>query len=201
MTMLSAFIAYFTDLIVPPRPTERVVNALTVTELRALMRPEGLPYQDARVTALIWELKYFGNARAAAIGASLLREQLIELASEDFGVPLLIPVPMHEARKRERGHNHTELLCAALARQAGSGLHYEPRALERTRNTPTQQGLERKARLNNVRGSMQASELVRNRVCIVVDDVSTTGATLTEAKRALREAGARTVHTLSLASS
>lgn len=200
--MLGALFGYFTDLLIPPRPTERVVRGLTVARLRALAQGEPLPYRDERVTALVWELKYFGNRRAARLGAALLRDELLGIASEELGAPLLIPVPMHPARQNERGHNQTELLCEALLNAGAAGTaEYAPHALARIIDTPTQQGLERRKRLRNVDGSMRASPIVCGRACIVVDDVSTTGATLNEAKRALKEAGARAVHAISLARS
>ena len=79
---------------------------------------------------------------------------------------------------------------------------YAPQALKRTKLTAEQQKLDRARRLKNVKGSMEADPaVVAGRVCVVVDDVTTTGATLTEAKRALKEAGALRVHTVALAQS
>jgi ComF family protein len=192
------------DLIIPPRTTERVVRGLTGAQLRALMHEDGLPYHDPRVTALVWELKYYGSRRAAALCGALLGELLLAAAAEEIGTPLLVPVPMHAARRAQRGHNQTELLCkAALKALRTSALEYAPHALVRTTNTKTQQGLERSKRLRNVQGSMRAAEprRIAGRACIVVDDVETTGATLAEAKRALRAAGARSVATIALARS
>lgn len=174
------------------------MRELTVSALRDLTQDDSLPYHEPRVTALIWELKYYGSPRAAKLGGAILRDSLLALAAEELGAPLLIPVPMHAGRRRERGRNHAELLCEAALRRL-EGVEYAPHSLARTVDTPTQQGLPRSARLTNVRGSMRASAQVAGRSCIVVDDVSTTGATLAEAKRALREAGARVVHTIALA--
>lgn len=79
-------------------------------------------------------------------------------------------------------------------------LEYRKDALERVRHTGQQQGLDKHLRLNNVRGTIKAqAEAVRGRVCIVVDDVSTTGATFTEATRALTLAGATRVECVALA--
>ena len=192
---------YIVDLLLPPRRTELLVRELSLDELRRLGGEEPLPYHDPRVTALVWELKYYGTRRAAALAGEYLSEVLLAIAAEELGAPLLVPVPMHAARRRERGHNQTELLCEAALKSLP--LEYAPKTLIRTINTKTQQGLPRAERLKNVKNSMRVfdTEIVRGRVCIVVDDVTTTSATLAEAKRALRAAGARAVHTVALARS
>lgn len=203
--MLRGLLRTLVDTVIPPRASERVVRGLSLSQLQELMREDSLPYHDPRVTALIWELKYYGNPRATALCGALLSEHLLALAAEELGRPLLLPIPMHPARRKARGHNQTELLCQAALRHLGAqseaSLEYATHALTRVRDTPTQQGLERSKRLRNVRGSMVAHGAVRGRVCIVVDDVTTTDATLNEARRALRKAGARAVHTLALARS
>jgi ComF family protein len=180
------------------------VRALTLEHLQILAHPDtgALPYHDPRITALIWELKYQANKRALTLAGEFLSEQLIALAAEELGKPLLIPIPMHRNRRRTRGHNQTELLCRAALLHAGEFLEYTPQALARIVDTPPQQGLERGKRLKNVEHSMEAlEESVRGRVCIVLDDVTTTGATLEEARRALGLAGARRVHLVALAQS
>ncbi len=193
---------YLIDAIIPPRPTELLVRALSAEQLRGLDQGEGLPYHDPRVTALIWELKYHASGRSADLAGELVGEQLLAIASEELGKPLLVPVPMHAKRRRERGHNQTELLCKAALPFADGALTYAPRSLKRVVDTPTQQGKTRAERLKNVHGCMQGdAKAVSGRTCVVLDDVSTTGATLAEAKRALLAAGARSVHTLAFARS
>ncbi|MEK7109324.1 MAG: phosphoribosyltransferase family protein, partial [Patescibacteria group bacterium] len=188
------------DVFIPPRASERVVRSLNLQILESLSSEDGLPYHDARVTALVWELKYYANRRAAALAGALLSEKLLAAAAEELGKPLLIPVPMHAARRRERGHNQTELLCKAALfalrssqSEVGPVVEYAPFALKRVLNTKTQQGLPRQVRLKNVQKCMVAADpkKIEGRACIVVDDVTTTGATLEEAKRALRSGGAR----------
>lgn len=193
------FLLKLFNFIVPPRTTEELVESLTPEDLHAIATPQGLPYADKTVSGLVWELKYYANKRAAALAGELLGEQLLEIAGEELGRPLLIPVPMHHSRLSERGHNHTELLCKAALRHLPRAFDYAPSALKRTKPTPEQQKLDRAKRLKNVAGSMKASESVANRVCVVVDDVTTTGATFAEAKRALKAAGALRVHTVALA--
>lgn len=200
---MGELLSYLLDIIVPPRPAERIVRSLCIETLQSLGGEEPLPYHDPRVTALVWELKYHASSRSAALAGEYLSEILLAVAGEELGVPLLVPVPMHAARRRERGHNQTELLCEAALLHIGNTFKYAPKILVRSVNTPTQQGLPRAQRLNNIKNSMEVvyPELVEGRACIVVDDVTTTGATLEEAKRALRAAGARTVHCIALARS
>ena len=200
-----SFITTFFDLLLPPRATDRLVRGLTLSELERLANQESgmLPYHDPRITALIWELKYQAHARALMLAGEFLSNQLLAIAGEELGKPLLIPVPMHKARHRARGHNQTELLCKASLAHASEFVEYRPDVLVRTKDTVPQQGLERAKRLMNVKGSMEVSkpDAVIGRICVVVDDVTTTGATLEEARRALVAAGAARVHLVALAQS
>ncbi len=197
--MLRAILGTFLNIVVPARPGEQIVLSSTPREWLTMQTPDGLPYHDPRVSALVWELKYFGNTYAAEVAAPALAERVLGYISEEIGTPLLIPIPLHHARQRGRGHNQSEILCHALLPHLNGALEYRPNILSRPIDTPHQQGLDRKERLKNVRGSMRATSAAKDRVCIVVDDVTTTGATLREAARALTEAGARRVHTLALA--
>ena len=206
--LLRNFILYTLDLVAPPRRTEHAVRVLKPDDLLALASLEGpLPYHDERVRALIWELKYRGNSIAAAVAGEYMSELLRAEMGESLGKPLIVPMPMHRERRRERGYNQTELLCESALQCLGdagtSSFEYEPHALERVRHTSPQQGLARHKRLTNVKKSMHVKDPARvgGRVCIVVDDVSTTGASFAEAKRALLEAGASEVHCLPLARS
>jgi ComF family protein len=150
----------------------------------------------------MWELKYYRNGRAAAFGSEILSDLLLDCAQEALGTPLLIPIPMHESRRKERGFNQTEVLCARTLKHTDEFFTYSPDALVRMRNTPRQQGLTREARLRNIEGSMWAdAKAVRGRTCVVVDDVTTTGATFAEAKRALLAEGASSVLCVALARS
>ena len=193
------------DAIIPPRPTELIVRRLTLEELIDIPRMlhGALPYHDERVRALVWEIKYYANRRALSLCGTLLAEAFMELAQESVERILLIPIPMHKARRRERGHNQTELLAKAALAETGNIFEYVPRALVRSKNTVPQQGLPQSKRRTNVTGSMVVpnKDLVRGRVCLVLDDVSTTGATFAEAERALKKAGAQSVLTVALANS
>ena len=211
--MLSDFVGRVLDIVGTPRPTEKLVRTITLQRLRTLTlrgdRSGSLPYHDEHVRALVWELKYYANKRAAVLAGAILSDVLIGIASESLGKPLLIPVPMHKTRRRERGHNQTEVLCKAALVQAHSFYEYFPHILVRVRHTPAQQSLHKYEREQNLKGSMQIKNksnldkinlnCVRGRVCVVVDDVSTTGATFAEATRALKSAGAAHVECVALA--
>lgn len=103
---------------------------------------------------------------------------------------LVVPVPLHPVRLRQRGFSPAGLLAQAVARQAG--LACNPVALRRLRDTPSQTGLDRGARGRNVRGAFASCCAAPARVWLV-DDVATTGSTLAECARTLRRAGAEQV--------
>lgn len=204
---------FFTVLstVLPPRQTAERVRKLTPEALHEIVRREKdpayapeirsiLPYRNPAVKALIYEMKYRQNERAFELAAEILKEELMGAAEESIGTPILIPVPMHTTRRRERGYNQTELLCEKIVAEDAISADYRPHALTRTVAGVPQQKLARKARLSNMKNSMRAdASVVKNRICIVLDDVSTTGATLMECKRALKAAGAKNIFLLALA--
>ena len=204
-----SFFSVLFDAVAPPRQTLVIVRSLTFDELRMILlrgdNSRALPYRDPRVRALVWELKYHAQPYAAALAGEVVAEVLIDIASEELGKPLLVPMPMHVIRRRKRGHNQAELLCEAALVYCEDFFDYAPNVLVRERPTPPQQGLQKHERLQNVKYSMrvigQDAGKVAGRMCIVVDDVSTTGASFTEARRALLAAGAREVECVALAHS
>ncbi len=125
---------------------------------------------------------------AEAVALGLMRE----LATRVAGGPpdLVVPVPLHPRRLRERGFSPTLALARALARAAHAPL--APVLLERPRDTPSQTHLSRAARRRNVAGAFRARGAAPARVWLV-DDVVTTGSTLAAAGGALRAAGAREI--------
>lgn len=111
----------------------------------------------------------------------------------------LVPVPLHPSRRRDRGFNQARLLARGLA--AGRGLAVLDGALIKTRNAPAQAGLRAADRERNVRRAyaVKRPDLVRGRVLVLVDDVTTTGATLRECAGVLMDAGAKEVRAVTLA--
>ena len=144
---------------------------------------------------LIRDLKYRGLTPHARVLGVLLAQ-----AVEERGAPLprlLVPVPLHDARLRERGFNQ----AASIAKYAGQmlGIPCAARAMKRVRDTPTQTSLTMEERHRNVRGAFVVNgagalrRLLAAGHVAVVDDVMTTGSTLAEMKCALLAAGIRRV--------
>lgn len=114
---------------------------------------------------------------------------------------VLVPVPLYRSRLLKRRFNQSAVLARALSQK--TGLLYAPLALWRTRATKQQAGLTRQQRQDNVRGAFQVSKRARRKIAgkrvILVDDVITTGATVSACTRALRQAGADRVDVLAAA--
>lgn len=120
------------------------------------------------------------------------------LVPATWAVEAVVPVPLHPARERRRGFNQS----AVAARAAGDALGVPVlHALRRIRATPPQAGLDAAARAQNLRGAFVAApgrSALPGRV-LLIDDVTTTGATLAEGARVLLAAGAEAVYAMALA--
>ena len=154
------------------------------------------PYEGG-LRVLIHELKYRGRRRVAA----RLAELLVEVPEVQSLVTsaVLVAVPLHPRRERERGFNQAQLLAAELARRTGRDRLVA--ALVRRKDTTPQTGLSAASRRSNVAGAfaVRRRAQVAGRVVVLVDDVMTTGATARACARVLREAGAREVRLLTVA--
>jgi ComF family protein len=104
---------------------------------------------------------------------------------------LIVPVPLHRLRLRQRGFNPAGVLATALGRDLE--LPVDPAALTRIRNTPSQTRLARSQRARNLSGAFRAPKQALPRRIWLLDDVVTTGSTLCEAARTLRSAGAHRI--------
>ena len=127
---------------------------------------------------------------------------LISAWLESLGVDflpgaVLVPMPLHFVRKWERGYNQSLILAEFLS--TNLDIPFEINLICRRRYTTSQTKLNKKARHLNIKGAFTCPESVRGRNLILVDDVCTSGATLLEAARTLKRAGARTVWCLTLA--
>jgi ComF family protein len=153
---------------------------------------------DEGARSLVLAFKHADRTDTApAFGRWLARAGTELLAEAD----LIAPVPLHRWRLLKRGYNQAAVLARALARE--TGVPMIPDLLQRHRATPSQQTLSARARLANVTaGAFRAHPWHRRRAIgrrvVLVDDVLTTGATVSACARVLRQAGAAQVDVLTL---
>lgn len=150
------------------------------------------PVRDA-----LHALKYRGERRLAPVLGDAMAQRWRRAGR---GGDVLVPVPIHASRRRERGFDQAEDLASTVA--AALRMAWAP-ALERRTRTVAQHSLGRPERARNMAGAFvvraDRQELVAGRWVVLVDDVSTTGATLSECATALRASGARAISALTVA--
>lgn len=196
----------FLALLFPESGTAALVREMTHADVASLLSPTMhskntvglLPYRHKIVRAAIVEAKFHANKKATGLLAALLRDYLEEFVLEHAALSpqryVLVPVPLAPGRLKERGYNQAETLCRETGFEMNTGL------LARVRETRPQTSLSRQARIENVRGAFAATRTLDPGVhYIVVDDVTTTGATLHEAAGALSRAGAPHVSAVAVA--
>lgn len=205
MGIFARLYSFVVDLVFPPTDTARVVHEVTAEQWGALLSPlvreDGiiglLPYRHPLVRSVIIEAKFHRNTRAIALLASALQDYLSSVDEEttELGTNkhVLVPVPLGKKRFKERGYNQIEEVLRA------AGIPCSP-LLQRVHDTAPQTTLSRKARLKNVEGAFRATSRVKTcHTYIVIDDVVTTGATLTATKVALANAGGTSITLVALA--
>ncbi|MFA6324893.1 MAG: ComF family protein [Candidatus Paceibacterota bacterium] len=171
-------------------------------------------YRHIPIKKAIWLLKYKGKRNIANIFGEIMYIRILEELSdlallENFKEIILIPIPLAPKRQRERGFNQSLLICKKLIElnknnskqknihmRDSVNIYLEKNILIKPKETKHQALIkDRNERLKNIIGSfvVKNKELIKNRNIILIDDVTTTGATLTEARKILKEAGARKI--------
>ncbi|WP_291322403.1 ComF family protein [Desulfonatronospira sp.] len=152
-------------------------------------------YQE-HLRDLILSFKFQGD-----LGLGKVLGNMLVQAADFHGLiraDLVVPVPMHESKLKQRGFNQSLELARIFC--AGSGLKLQTRALKKIKPTAAQSTLKRKDRLKELRGAFSADPVqVKGCSVLLVDDIFTTGSTLDECTRELRVAGASRVEVLFLA--
>ena len=165
-------------------------------------------YRHPPIKKSLWLLKYKGKKRLAKIFAEVLYgrilEELADLSMlENFTSASLVPIPLSRERRRERGYNQAELICEALVKiDNNQNFKLENNILIKPKDTKHQAHIEnRNERLKNIIGSFAVKEgsQIKNKNVILIDDITTTGATLNEARKILKRAGARKVIAFAIA--
>lgn len=153
---------------------------------------------DGGLRELIHLLKYEQVRPAAVVLGRMLAQSISGLAPYWSGRDVLVvPVPLHRKKLRQRGFNQSELIAehALKLGSADGKMILHPRILKRRRETQSQIGLTRHQRRENLRGAFTVArpEEIAGREILLVDDVFTTGTTASECARVLRRAGASKV--------
>lgn len=209
------------DALLPPRcPGCGQADVVLCPPCRAALarrrsEPAGVPIglaanQPAGIIQLEWCCSYTGPARACVHalkydGELRLVEPLAELMAQRWrraavGGEVIVPVPAHAARRRQRGFDQAELLARAVGRLTGMPVLA---ALGRATQTTAQHQLGRQARAGNVRAAFAVADgqraALNGRWVVLIDDIVTTGATLAGCARVLRDAAVPAVSALALA--
>ena len=157
-------------------------------------------YQDPIIKKALWMLKYQGVKQLAKPLAELIQERVWKkLETEGW---IIVPVPLSWVKLRRRGYNQAELIARHLFnsqpayRTGKNNLLWGGGLLSKIRETKSQVEVkDREERLANIVGSFEVKnpEIIRGKKIILIDDVCTTGATMSEAKKILKSAGAKKV--------
>ncbi|MEI8339194.1 MAG: phosphoribosyltransferase family protein [bacterium] len=218
MAILKRFFELFVDNLLPEEPTVKKILQTEASELsrriagakqieQKYFRPI-FSYQNEMIKTAVWEIKYRGHRELAKKFGGLIYDHLLEQVAEDavfsnFKKPLIVPIPITSKRRRERGFNQTERLAEAIIeKDQNTNFEYLKDCLVKIKETPSQaRSTSRSERLRNLANSFEAKdpEKIRGRNIILLDDVITTGATMSEARKTLLGAGAKKVLCVSLA--
>lgn len=136
--------------------------------------------------------------RNIGLGEALASQMADFLRSLQWDVDMIVPVPLGQKRFKERGYNQVALVAQPLAYCID--LVYSPQALRKSRDTRSQVGLNVSQRRENVQNAYQAhAEIVKRKSILLMDDVTTTGSTISSCAEALITAGARDVYAITIA--
>jgi len=145
---------------------------------------------------LLQKIKYDNKPELAMFMGHLLG---IEIIHENPCIDIIIPVPLHRKKLRKRGYNQSDYFAQGISNT--TGIHWSRHILTRIKNNPSQTNKSRIERISNVEGifHVKNTDQVRSKSILLVDDVITTGATLSACAMALTEAGAQEIGIASIA--
>ncbi len=167
-----------------------------------------IPYVDGVLCACVYggnvkkaitKFKYYNRPSYHRFFARLICRNLREI-EEAPSFDMVLSVPLHSSRMRSRGYNQSQLLSRYIGRELG--IPDKSRILKRTRDTGFQSHLSREKRQANVEGAFSVKKSIRldGKTILLVDDIFTTGSTINQCARVLKEAGAARVFAAVLAS-
>lgn len=210
--MQYSWITALLNSILPRHPRAESARNVSTRELVAVYAPTTLPraswihvlfpYREPNVRALVQAVKYYGERSVVEKLAPFASDYILELIAhqtqfEGWELVTITPVPASPKRLRERGYNQAALFARAIAKLVPDASYDE--SLLTREERPSQVHIGRNRRKANMAGAFTASARAATRFVILIDDVVESGATLTDARRALRTAGAKGVIALAIA--
>ncbi len=187
-----------------PFPEERIRTFPRAPQHRERWIYPLFDYQNRKVRSLIRYLKNHNDRDLAEVLAERMREEIVEVIAQKalvspFEEVVVVPVPMSTQRRRERGFNQVEALAEKLARKLSA--HYDAKLIVKHRENGKQALIRnRKQRFENVRGVFSLKRAPNKRALyLIVDDLTTTGATLNEIAKVLRKGGAKNILAVTIA--
>lgn len=190
----------------PTTPQQKFLKNISAEKLLELSGEKKYPafknclgslnYHNKIVKDAVWSLKFRNNAKMAKIFAEIIYDNLLEELSElkishNFDQPLLIPIPMSKNKKISRGYNQTELIAQELVKlDKNQSFEYRKNILKKTKDTlPQSRTSGQEERAKNLQGCFRVvmPKLIKHRNIILLDDVITTGTTMSEAEKEIRK--------------
>ena len=158
----------------------------------------------AHEKAVLYELKYASRGDIGKILGEIVYDRMVSEFGEDGlgdAYDLVIPIPIFRQRRKTRGFNHAEIIAKSFAERAE--IAYSREILFRSRATLPMKGLGPSERMTNIQGAFSVREELKEKIVgkdlLLIDDIYTTGATLSEAARVLKDSGAARVDFASFA--
>lgn len=198
---------FIIDFIFPPREEEVVLRSFTPEKLFEISQRSNEPefpfiksiysYRDPIIRELVWQIKYKKNKHAIRCACHALNSELSKIK----GKAILIPIPISKERRKERGYNQCELIIDELLRlNKNNSISKDFDILSRNKNIEKQTFKNKKDRITNTRDIFQVvKKPIDDAKIIIIDDVSTTGSTLNEARDILLKSGFTIVEALTVA--
>jgi competence protein ComFC len=204
--------------IFPERKSQKIADQISIEEILLLPKPNSkitkkenvysfFSYKEKIVQDLIWELKYHRNTtvieKLAPLFADYIKEDILN--KNLFGKEsefVLLAVPISKNKLKTKGFCHIDLLCKEIMKNMKeTKVKYLPEALIKIKETKEQNKIKnREERLQNLKDAFWVNkDLVFNKSVILIDDVTTTGATINEIFKALKSAGVKEVEGYTIA--
>ena len=203
--MIKAVINSLLSVIFPQSSIEEGLEHITIADLNAYLSIKTnhqitslLPYREPLIRHLVQLAKFKNNKTATTLMGQILGDYLLEEISDGilFSTPnqsiILVPIPLSRQRQRARGFNQSERICQAAQAELGGQIEIANLLTRPHHRIPQTKTTSRRERLANIKGAFSLNEKVaknisRQATIIVIDDVTTTGATLREALMVLQQ--------------